>query len=276
MRASGIAETLAARIQRSAVGKPGALFVGLSGPQGSGKSTLAAGLAERLGGEGLRVALLSLDDLYLDRSARAALALGVHPLFATRGVPGTHDMALAQAVFDSLGQGEPVRLPRFDKASDNPLAQDQWPLFEGPADVVLLEGWCVGARSQTDGALVTPVNALEREDDSQGVWRRAVNTRLAGTYQDLFARLDIVIQLRPPSFGVVTRWRTEQEHALKVRLASEGASPARAMSDEAVVRFVQHYERLTRHMLTPGGTRADILVDLDEARQGVAIKDFMP
>ena len=75
----------------------GGLVVGICGAQGSGKSTLTAVLRKLLEMRGLRVASLSLDDLYLTRGERRELAARIHPLLATRGVPGTHDVELGKA-----------------------------------------------------------------------------------------------------------------------------------------------------------------------------------
>ena len=41
-----------------------------------------------------RAVTFSMDDLYLGRAARVDLARRIHPLLATRGVPGTHDPML--------------------------------------------------------------------------------------------------------------------------------------------------------------------------------------
>src|ERR1051326_1709165 len=96
--ASGLAEALVPRIATAArkpssfTGRVQPLTVGVTGPQGSGKTTLAAGMAPLLEEGGLRTVVLSLDDIYLSKAARQRLAATVHPLFATRGVPGTPDV----------------------------------------------------------------------------------------------------------------------------------------------------------------------------------------
>jgi D-glycerate 3-kinase len=81
------------------------LILGLCGPQGCGKSTAAAQVVAALKGQGLCAGVLSLDDLYLCRDAREVLARKVHPLFATRGPPGTHDVQLGQEVMDAARAG---------------------------------------------------------------------------------------------------------------------------------------------------------------------------
>jgi D-glycerate 3-kinase len=72
------------------------LIVGLCGAQGSGKSTAAAALVELLAHEQLPAIALSIDDFYLPRIERQRLAREIHPLLATRGVPGTHDVELGR------------------------------------------------------------------------------------------------------------------------------------------------------------------------------------
>lgn len=246
-----------------------ALVVGLCGPQGSGKSTAVAVLRILLGGRGLRTAVLSIDDVYLTRAERMALSERVHPLLATRGPPGTHDTALLEDVVSRLLHGESLALPSFDKATDDRRPASDWPWFEGPADVVLLEGWSVGAVPQAGERLAAPVNDLERDEDPDGVWRGFGNDALAA-YQPLFQQIDWLIQFRPPDFETVVRWRQEQEARLRSRVA--GLRDARVMTDAEVVRFVRHYERLTRHIADEMPSRADVVVDLGPGREAKRIE----
>ncbi len=254
---------LAARIEAVAMGP--AFVVGICGPQGSGKTTTVRVLAALLEARGLKVATLSLDDLYLPLADREALARDVHPLLRTRGVPGTHDVALGMAVLDSLAREGETALPRFDKAADDRAPVAAWPKVEGPVDVVLLEGWCVGARPEPPEALAAPVNALERERDPDGVWRAYVNAALAGPYRALFARLDLLVLFTAPDFDTVLAWRREQEAKLRDRVARTGQG--RAMSDAEVADFVQHYERLTRHIARETPARADLVIRLARDRR---------
>jgi D-glycerate 3-kinase len=230
--------------------------LGICGAQGSGKSTIAAALAERLTPQGQRCAVLSLDDLYLDGARRQALADAVHPLLRTRGVPGTHDPALGLAVIEALGRDGSVRVPRFDKARDEPGPAEA---IEGPVDVVVFEGWCVGARAQAAEALTEPVNALEREGDPEGVWRRYVNDQLDGPYRVLFGRVDMLVLLAAPGFEIVAEWRIEQER--------RSGGP---MRDEDVRGFVAYYQRLTEDLLRRGPGWADLTIRLDVNRNPIS------
>lgn len=241
-------------------GHPGLFVLGVSGAQGSGKSTLVAELAQRLSADGLRVATLSLDDLYRTRAERQALASQVHPLFATRGVPGTHDVALGLATIAALERGEAAALPRFDKGRDDRAPQRDWPRAPADTQVLLLEGWCLGAAPQEQTDLAQPVNALEAAEDPEGVWRCHANAALARDYPALWARIDRLIFLAAPDWAVVAQWREQQEAELRQR------APA-AMTPAEVMRFIQHYERLTRWMLAELPDRADLTLRLDTERR---------
>jgi D-glycerate 3-kinase len=228
------------------------LVVGINGAQGSGKTTLCKFLEPLLAERGLRAVILSLDDLYLSRAERALAAADHHPLFATRGVPGTHDVERGMAILDRLLAGKSVELPVFDKALDEPSAETRH--VEGPVDIVLFEGWCVGAAPQTAADLREPVNALERDEDPDGIWRREVNRRLATDYAELFARIDLLVVLKVPDFESVRAHRRVQEKRL-------GWGPA-VMGEAALDRFLAHYQRLTEHMFREMPARADILVEI--------------
>lgn len=246
--------------------KDGLAVLGLCGAQGSGKSTLAQGLQARMRARGVASAILSIDDLYLTKGERETLAQAVHPLLRTRGVPGTHDVALGLRVLDALAAGRAACLPRFDKAVDDRLPENAWPQAGAGLRLLILEGWCVGARAQEAGALDAPVNALERDEDGDGRWRRFVNAALAGDYQTLFGRIDALALLAAPGFDVVQGWRTQQEAALR---AGGGSA---VMSDAEIARFIQHYERLTRHILDEMPARADLVVALDAQRGVTAVR----
>lgn len=250
------------------------LFVlGLCGAQGSGKTTLASALTRRFEADGTPTAVLSIDDLYRTHAERERLGGTVHPLLRTRGVPGTHDVDLGLAVIEALDDGRAAPLPRFDKARDDRCPPSQWPHAKAGTRLLILEGWCVGARPEPEAALAEPVNALERDEDGDGRWRRFVNAALADDYQRLFARIDGLVLLAAPDFAVVRDWRIEQEHALRAQ--APPGSPG-LMDDAAVTRFVQHYERLTRHILTEMPARADLVVSLAEDRSPIAIRTRGP
>jgi D-glycerate 3-kinase len=211
-----------------------------------------------------RVAVLSIDDFYLTRAERRRLGNDVHPLLQTRGVPGTHDTGLLANSLDrlaALGDGEQIRLPAFDKSTDDRAPAERWPVVTGPVDFVLFEGWCVGTLPQTSEALREPVNELERELDADGRWRGFVNAQLTGPYARMFAKLERLIFLQSPGFDAIRRWRAGQEHKLA---ASAGPDAPGIMTATELERFIQHYERLTRANLAALPDAADVVLCLDE------------
>ncbi len=243
----------------------GVRVLGIHGAQGSGKSTLTAFyqwyLSECCG---LSVAAISLDDFYLSPEQREQLAQQVHPLLATRGVPGTHDVALARRTLSALRAGQACSLPRFDKARDRAFPSVEWPQVSG-VDVVIFEGWCLGVPPQRDAELRDPINALEHGEDASGNWRRWVNGQLQAVYQPLFAELDYLLMLQAPSFDCVAHWRSEQEKKLMARRAND--PNAQFMSAAQIHRFISHYERLTRHAIAVLPAQADACMVLDAQRR---------
>jgi D-glycerate 3-kinase len=256
-----IDETLAKKTSRPVV-------IGICGAQGSGKTTLAKAAAQACADKGHAATMLSIDDLYLTRAEREELAQTVHPLFVTRGPPGTHDLKLGGRLLDALVRDEAVRLPRFDKANDDRSPPDAWVPAPPACKVLLLEGWCVGARPQDESELVQPLNELEAREDGDGTWRRHVNRVLGGAYKRFFARIDKLAMLAAPGFEVVHAWRLQQEEELRGSIGSDATA---VMSESEIARFIQHYERLSRHMLAEMPGRADLLIRLDAERRPLEI-----
>ena len=261
-------DPLAERLARQHAGAAQSCVVGLNGSQGSGKSTLADYLVCYLIEEcGLSALALSLDDFYLTRSERASLARDVLPLFATRGVPGTHAVALLLDCLGDLVASTTVAVPRFAKEQDDRVPRSEFTPVEGAVDVIILEGWCLGARGDRDEDLAVAVNDLEREEDADGAWRRYADACLKSTYVELYDRLDFWVMLQAPGFEQVLRWRSEQEEKLRSRVRGQGVA---LMDDAALRRFVAHYERHTRQCLRDLPDQVDVLYRLDENRRIVA------
>lgn len=237
-------------------------ILGLSGLQGSGKSTLARVMKVQAEARGWATEVLSLDDFYYSRSDREALSRDVHPLLRSRGVPGTHEIELLLSVLAALPRASdklPVPHPRFDKGRDTRLPPSRWPRATRVPKLVIVEGWALGIRPQLQGALAVPVNALERDEDADGSWRRWVNKQLRG-YQPLWRKFDALIVLQAPNWDIVRRWRGEQEQELVARHAPL------AMDAETMTRFLMHFERLSRHALATLPALADTVVEYDDER----------
>jgi D-glycerate 3-kinase len=259
--------------------KGGPLVVAINGAQGTGKSTLSRFLSDffRLSA-GLNACVLSLDDIYKSKADRLALAERVHPLLATRGVPGTHDTDLGINLIRTFTSGEvgSVQIPRFRKEIDDRAEISEGYSVSLPVDIVLFEGWCVSARAESGASLSEAINEFEAESDEGGVWRNYVNGCLEAAYRDLFALVDHTIMLRVPSFDCILKWRMEQEEKLRSQceLLTDGAKH-HFMSEAELRYFIAHFERLTRWMLKDMPSFAELILDFNEDRsyKNLMIKD---
>lgn len=253
----------------------GALFVGVGGAQGCGKTTFCSVIRQVLRkGFDLNCVVLSLDDLYSTRHDRFKFANKTTNMFSVRGVPGTHDIELAMILFKrlkNLKEGEVMRLPCFDKSIDDRKAVHLWQEVQGPVDVVLFEGWCVGAPPMKEG-LNHPINSLEEEMDTDGLWRKTMNQLLEQDYKELFSKMDLMVWMQAPHYDVVYSWRNKQERMLESHLHDIhgillDTIDLKVMSEAELKRFMQYYERLTRHLLAVMPDQADVLFTLNEAQE---------
>jgi D-glycerate 3-kinase len=203
-----------------------------------------------------------------------------------RGVPGTHDIDLGLELIDQLlappstnylathpatpftTQPAHLALPRFNKAVDDRKPHDEWHQQALPVDIVILEGWCVGAVPQPEAQLSTTINDLEINHDPQGHWRSFVNRQLAGSYQKLFGKLDYLVMLKAPTMEAIENWRWLQEQKLIAASQDKGEG---LMNQAQVKHFIQHYERLTRHLLEEMPARADMVFHLNEDHEVAAV-----
>jgi D-glycerate 3-kinase len=244
----------------------GSLVVGVNGAQGAGKSTLCKLLKIILEqGFDLRVCGFSIDDIYLTRAERCTLAKTVHPLLLTRGVPGTHDVAMGCQLLDQLRVAKAhrtIEIPLFNKALDDRYPRSEWLKVSGPFDLILFEGWCVGAKPQDEKALRKPINSLEKNEDPDGIWRRYVNWQLKDNYARLFVQLDFLVMLKVPNMESVFRWRSLQES--KLAASVDPGHCSRIMSPSSLETFLMHYERLTQSMLEEMPTRADVVLAINQ------------
>jgi D-glycerate 3-kinase len=242
-------------------------FVGINGCQGSGKSTLTHFIAEYLRAEyQLNVVVMSLDDFYLTREKRNELANDIHPLLATRGVPGTHAVSDLEHILIQLKEQKTgLTIPKFNKATDNPFPKEQWTHINEPADIILLEGWCWGVEPQSEEQLKLPINELELQHDKHGVWRNYVNQQLKNAYAPLYKKMDFWLALQAPSFDCVYKWRLEQEKKLQAR--NLDLADSKVMSPEEILNFTQYFQRLSVQGCNTITQSADAIFYLDYARQ---------
>jgi D-glycerate 3-kinase len=232
----------------------------LSGPQGAGKSTA---LSEAIAALSLPVAGASIDDFYLTHAERMELDRRISPLFITRGPPGTHDLTLLGQTIAALRKASPnaaTPIPVFDKLADDRAPVSDWRSFSGRPAAIVIEGWLIGVLPDTRSAEADPLNAVEAEDRT-GDWRRFQEAALAGAYRDLWDAADGFCHIVPPDFACVLGWRLQQEETL---WAAKGQLMPAERRDW-VIRFIQHYERLTRRMID-GHRRAGAEIHIDAAR----------
>lgn len=246
------------------------IFIGINGCQGSGKSTLSSFLQYYIRSEyALECLAISLDDFYLSKCTRLKLGKNIHPLLATRGVPGTHDIPLLQQTLSALKQGlTEFPIPKFNKASDDLLPKSQWPIVSKVVDIVIVEGWCWGTQPQLAAELLMPVNTLECQYDSELIWRNHVNQQIIQYYQPLYQLMNSWLFLRAPSFNCVYQWRVQQEQALATELMEKKfeSDQKQLQSAEQIAEFILYFQRLTEHALHHFNYQNQTTFLLDEQR----------
>lgn len=238
------------------------LFISINGAQGTGKSTLSCFLTHLIeASTEYNVVDISLDDFYATRQHREQLAKHTHPLLITRGVPGTHDLDLMTSTLSTLLEGKPCHIPRFDKAMDDQLDRSQWTACTKPIDIILFEGWCNHSPIQTPDQLKPPINELEAQEDPEGIWRHYTNEQLKLYHQKIFQHANMNLMLKAPDFEQIYAWRSLQEDKLRQNTAN--SDQTRIMSDNELKRFIQHYERISRHTLKNLPATADIVIPIN-------------
>ena len=244
------------------------LIIGVAGGQGTGKTTITSIISLILRKYfKLNVFKISIDDFYKTRNERRILSLTKHPLLMTRGVPGTHDHKIISNFFKKVKKKnfKNIKLPKFDKSIDDRCKKKLWYKLNFRPDVVILEGWCVGAKAQNNTKLKKPINFLEKVKDRNLIWRKYVNTQLKTNYKKLFNHLDEIVYLKSSSFKLLQEWRIKQEK--KLRLNSKRKNNLKIMSKGDVIDFMQTYQRITQNMFKDAPKYASIIFKLDSKHQ---------
>ena len=246
------------------------ILVGLGGGQGVGKTTMSEILKLILNKVFLlETVTFSIDDFYKTFSERKKMSKNISKLFLTRGVPGTHDIIMLRKIIKSLKKKKfkRVEVPKFDKSSDDRFPKNKWTKVIKKPNIIIFEGWCVGAKNQKLNSLKKPINELERKEDKDLSWRKKVNYELYTNYKRIFKLIDIFIFLKVPSFKFVYKWRLLQEK--KLRKISKGK---KIMNNLQVKRFIMFYERITRNMFKSLSIKPKILVKIDVRHRFKAVK----
>ena len=258
------------KIHRNYLNNKKTKIIGLTGGQGSGKSTISKILKIILKeGFNLNTVIFSIDDFYKTLRERKVMSKKINPLFLVRGVPGTHDTALLLKCLNNLKSKKFKKflIPKFDKSIDDRLSKMFWQNIKTKPDIVIFEGWCVGASPQKNKDLIVPINILEKEKDKKGIWRNLVNKELKTRYKKIFKLIDLMIFLKIPSFKYVYKWRLLQEK--KLRITSKGK---KTMSNKQVKNFIMFYERITRYMLKNFSKKAKFIINIDNSHRLKSLK----
>jgi len=239
------------------------LFLGFSGGQGSGKTTVAKILKIILKKFFKRkVHVSSIDDFYKTLKDRNKMSYTTHPLFKTRGVPGTHDINLIKKFFYFIKKKkfEKTKLPKFDKSIDDRLKKKYWYNIKERPEIVILEGWCVGAKPQSNSLIKKPINILEKYEDKNLIWRKHINERLKREYKKLFEMIDYYIFMKIPNFHMVFKWRLLQENKLR----KKSRFKKKIMPYNKIKRFIMFYQRITLQMIQDLSKSASIVMFLNK------------
>ena len=249
------------------------LIIGLAGGQGTGKTTITSIITIILKKYfKLDVFKISIDDFYKTIKQRTLLSKNKHPLLMTRGVPGTHDINIMLNFFKRIKvkNFKILKLPKFNKGVDDRCKQSLWYKIQSKPDVVILEGWCVGARSQNSKELKKPVNSLEKTHDQNFKWRQYVNYQLKTKYKKLFNQLDYILFLKAKNFSLLRRWRLKQEK--KLWLKSKNKKNLKIMNKNEVKNFMDTYQRITQQMFKDMPKYSSIVMNLNNSHQIKNIK----
>ena len=255
------------------VNKNKVLIIGLAGGQGSGKTTISSILTLILKKYfKLNVCKVSIDDFYKTRKDRKLLSKTRHDSLMTRGVPGTHDINLILNFFKKIKvkNFKTLQIPTFNKAIDDRCSKALWQKIKSKPDVVIFEGWCVGAKAQTNSQLKKPINSLEKFYDQDVKWRSYVNNQLKTKYKTLFKHLDGLLYLKAKNFNLLKKWRLKQERKLWVQ--KKNKKNLKIMSSEDVINFMQTYQRITQQMFKDALKGSSIIMNLNSNHQIEKIK----
>ena len=243
-------------------------IVGLSGGQGSGKTTISSIISIILRKYfKLNVFVISIDDFYKTRKERYLLSKKVHPLLITRGVPGTHDANIMLDFFKRTKRKKfkSLKLPKFNKAIDDRYNKNLWYSIKKRPDIIIFEGWCVGAKAEKINTLKKSINSIEKFKDKELTWRRYVNRQLQSKYKKLYDQLNCLLYINSNNFGLLRKWRIKQEE--KLRLKNKRSNSHKIMSNKEVISFMQTYQRVTINMLKTLPKYASIILNLNTNHQ---------
>tara|TARA_B100001093_G_C26591976_1_gene911923 strand:+ start:1 stop:918 length:918 start_codon:yes stop_codon:yes gene_type:complete len=261
---------LSKMIKEEYIKKKKTQVIGLTGGQGTGKSTISNILKIILKETyNLETVIFSIDDFYKTSKERKKMSKKISNLFLTRGVPGTHDTKMLFQCIKNLktNKFKKMKIPKFDKSIDDRLKKNKWLRVQKKPNIVIFEGWCIGATAQKEKDLNSPINKLEKYEDNKKIWRQKVNLELKKNYMKIFNLIDKLIFLKIPNFKYVFKWRLLQEK--KLRITGKGN---KTMNNNEIKNFIMYYERITKYMLKTLPKKADAVISIDERHRLKSIR----
>ena len=188
-------------------------------------------------------------------------------MLLTRGVPGTHDINMMLKFFKKVKSKKfkRLKLPTFNKAIDDRYNKKYWYDLKKKPDVIIFEGWCVGAKPEGNNTLNKTINLMEKNKDKKRIWRKYVNQQLKSKYKKLYSQLNCLIYLKAKNFSLLQKWRLKQERKLLVN--NKKNSKLKIMNKEDVLSFMQTYQRITQNMFKNMPQYASIIINLNSNHQ---------
>ena len=231
----------------------------ISGSQACGKTTLLKLIDKNFNKfYGLNPLCISLDDYYFSKKKRIEMSKKIHPLFLTRGVPGTHDIKkLLKTIELFINKKYPIKIIKFDKLKDDRLNNVR--IVKSQKDIIFVEGWCCGCSKISDNYLKKNLNYIEKKDKKY-LWRKYYNNQIAYQYKELFKKFDYLIYYKIPNFKFVLNWRLKQE----IQLKNKKNKKINIMNRRNIKNFILHYEKITKWMMKKTHQKASLLIKIDK------------
>ena len=150
------------------------------------------------------------------------------------------------------------------------IKKKKWNSVKLKPDIVIFEGWCVGAKHQSFKKLKKSINLIEKNYDKNFIWRKFVNLQLKKKYKLLFSKINHFMYLDVDNFNLLKKWRLKQETKLLIK--NKNKKNHKIMKKKDVLNFMQTYQRITEQMLIDMPKSASLVIKLNNLHQINKIK----